>query len=179
MDLKLLKRRVEMLDAVSTGLHPSAVVGQLAEKYGVSERCLWSNWERRAKWVPVLLELEKYGDFADVIEQKLNAVQKAAWSIYLQADNDNARVGALKVVLDCLEVHSDVVLSRDILERLERVEELAEKKVVGEAKILNTVAYFFGALAMIMFNVSVVGILGILLSLLYLGLVHDRLLNLT
>ena len=35
MDLKLLKRRVEMLDAVGTGLHPSAVVGQLAEKYGV------------------------------------------------------------------------------------------------------------------------------------------------
>ena len=35
MDLKLLKHRVEMLDAVSTGLHPSAVVGQLAEKYGV------------------------------------------------------------------------------------------------------------------------------------------------
>jgi len=30
-----------MLDAVSTGLHPSAVVGQLAGKYGVSERCLW------------------------------------------------------------------------------------------------------------------------------------------
>jgi hypothetical protein len=49
VDLKLLKRRAEMLDAVSTGLHPAAVVGQLAEKYGVSERCLWSDWERREK----------------------------------------------------------------------------------------------------------------------------------
>jgi len=29
VDLKLLKRRAEMLDAVSTGLHPVAVVGQL------------------------------------------------------------------------------------------------------------------------------------------------------
>ena len=38
MDLKLLKRWAEMLDAVSTGLHPAAVVGQLAENYGVSER---------------------------------------------------------------------------------------------------------------------------------------------
>ena len=35
------------MDAVCTGLHPSAVVGQLAGKYGVSERCLWSDWERR------------------------------------------------------------------------------------------------------------------------------------
>ena len=33
-----------MLDAVSTGLHPSAVIVQLAEKCGVSERCLWSDW---------------------------------------------------------------------------------------------------------------------------------------
>ena len=49
MNLKLLKRRAEMLDAVSTGLHPSAIVGQLAEKYGVSERALWSDWGRRAK----------------------------------------------------------------------------------------------------------------------------------
>ena len=102
----------------------------VAEKYGVSERCLWSDWERREKWVPVLLGLEKYAGFGDVVEAKLNAVQKASWSIYLQADNDNARVGALKVVLDSLEVHSDIVLSRDILLRLERVEELAEKKVL-------------------------------------------------
>jgi hypothetical protein len=46
-----------MLDAVSTGLHPAAVVGQLAEKYGVSERCLWSHWERREKWVSMILGL--------------------------------------------------------------------------------------------------------------------------
>lgn len=128
VDLKLLKRRAEMLDAVSTGLHPSAVVGQLAEKYGVSVRCLWSDWERRAKWVPVLLSLEKYASFADVIEKKLNAVQKAAWSIYLQADNDNARVGALRVVLNSLEVHGSIIQAREVLERLDRLEEVAEKR---------------------------------------------------
>jgi hypothetical protein len=128
VDLKLLKRRVEMLDAVSTGLHPAPVVGQLAEKYGVSERTLWSDWERRAKWVPVLLKLEKFGDFAEMIEQKLNAVQKAAWSIYLKADNDNARVGALRVVLDSLEVHGNIVQTKEVLERLDRLEDVAEKQ---------------------------------------------------
>jgi hypothetical protein len=99
LNLKILKRRAEMLDAVSTGLHPSAVVSQLAKKYGVTERALWSDWQRREKWVPVLLSLEKYAEFTDVIEQKLNAVQKAAWSIYLKASNDNARVGALELFL--------------------------------------------------------------------------------
>jgi hypothetical protein len=135
LNLKLLKRRVEMLDSVNRGFHPSAVVGQLVEKYGVSERCLWSDWERREKWVPVLLGLEKFAGFAESFEEKLNAVQKAAWSIYVHADNDNARVGALKVVLDSLEVHSDIVLSRDILMRLERVEELAEKRLLEKRKL--------------------------------------------
>ena len=135
MNLKLLKRRAEMLDAVNKGFHPSAVVGQLVEKYGVSERCLWSDWARREKWVPTLLGFEKFAGFAESFEAKLNAVQKAAWSIYVHADNDNARVGALKVVLDSLEVHSDIVLSRDIIERLEHVEELAEKRVLEKRKI--------------------------------------------
>jgi hypothetical protein len=128
VDLKLLKRRAEMLDAVSTGLHPAAVVGQLAEKYGVSERALWSDWERRAKWVPVLLGLEKYAGFVEVVEQKLNAVQKAAWSIYLKASNDNARVGALRTVLDSLEIHGNIVQAKEVLERLDRLEEVAEKQ---------------------------------------------------
>ena len=130
MNLKLLKRRAEMLDAVSTGLHPSAVVGQLAGKYGVSERCLWSDWERRGKWVPLLLSLEKYGGFAEMVEQKLNAVQKAAWSVYLKASNDNARVGALRTVLDALEIHGSIVQTKEVIERLDRLEESAKKQMM-------------------------------------------------
>jgi hypothetical protein len=34
---KLLKGRAERVDAVCSGLHPSVVIGQLAEKYEVSE----------------------------------------------------------------------------------------------------------------------------------------------
>lgn len=128
MNLKILKRRAEMLDAVSTGLHPSAVVTQLAEKYGVTERALWSDWQRRERWVPVLLSLEKYAEFGEIVEQKLNAVQKAAWSIYLKASNDSARVGALRTVLESLEIHRDIVQTRDVIERLYKLEEIAQKQ---------------------------------------------------
>jgi len=126
LDLKILKRRVEMLDAVSTGLHPSAVIAQLAGKYGLSEKALWSDWERRGKWVPLLLSLEKYAEFADELEHKLNAVQKAAWSVYLKASNDNARVGALRTILESLEVHRDLVQTQDFIDRLEKLEEKAK-----------------------------------------------------
>jgi hypothetical protein len=128
LNLRLLKRRVEMLDAVSSGLHPSAVIGQLAGKYGVSERALWSDWQRRERWVPVLLDLEKFAEFTEIVGQKLNAVERAAWSIYLKASNDNARVGALRTVLEALEVHRDIVQTRDIIERLGELEEIAQEK---------------------------------------------------
>jgi hypothetical protein len=127
LNLKLLRRRVEMLDAASSGLHPAAVITQLAGKYGVSERCLWSDWQRRDKWVLVILGLEKYADFGDMVGQRLNAVQKAAWSIYLKASNDNARVGALRTVLAALEIHSDIVQTQDILDRLDKLEQVAKK----------------------------------------------------
>jgi len=117
-----------MLDAVSTGLHPSAVVSQLAGKYGVSERCLWSDWQRRSKWVPLLLSLEKFAGFCEMIEQKLNAVQKAAWSIYLKASSDNARVGALRTVLDALEIHGSIIQTKEVIERLDRLEEIAQEQ---------------------------------------------------
>lgn len=48
MNLELLKRRAEMLDAVSTGLHPSAVVSQLTGECRVSE--WWSETIRIRGW---------------------------------------------------------------------------------------------------------------------------------
>jgi len=129
LDLKTLKRRAEMLDAVSTGLHPSAVITQLAEKYDVTERALWSDWVRRKNWVPILLNLEKYAEFTQMIEHKLGAVQKAAWSVYLHASNDNARVGALRTVLESLEIHRDLVQTQDFIDRLEKLEEKAKEGI--------------------------------------------------
>ena len=128
MDLKLLKRRTEMLDAVNSGYHPSAIIEQMAKNYGVSERCLWSDWQRRGKWVPLLLGMERYAGFQDVAESKLNALQKAGWRIYVQSDNPNARVGALKVVLESLRAQNEVVVSKDVLLRLRSLEELVKKQ---------------------------------------------------
>ena len=128
MNLEILRRRAEMLDAVCTGLHPSAVISQLAEKYDVSEKALWSDWLRREKWVPFLLDLEKFSDFSGMVVERLNGVQKAAWSIYLKASNDSARVGALRTVLEALEIHRDIVQTMDVLDRLDQLEEVAKER---------------------------------------------------
>jgi hypothetical protein len=37
-------------------------------------------------------------------------------------------VGALRTVLDSLEIHGNIVQTREVLERLDRLEEFAEKQ---------------------------------------------------
>ncbi len=132
MNPNLLKRRTEMLDAVKRGINPAAVIEQLASNYKVSTQCLWSDWKRRDQWAPVLLGLERFASFGAEVESKLNLVEKGAWSIYTHTDNPNAKVGALKVVIDSLKTQSEIVVSRDVLVRLERLEGCVEKKTGGK-----------------------------------------------
>lgn len=117
-----------MLDAVSRGLHPSAFIPQLAEKYAVSERALWSDWQRRKTWVPVVLGLEEYSGFCNEIKQRLNAVQKAAWRILVEASNDSAKVGALRTVLETLKAHAEIVQVGELVDRLAKLEEAAQAR---------------------------------------------------
>jgi hypothetical protein len=124
---KLLKRRQEMLDLANKGVHPSVFIEQLAAEYKVSERCLWSDWERRGSWAPVLLGYEKYAGFVDMAESKLNSVQKYAWRVAVNSENPNAKVGALKIIADTVKTQSEIAAGKEILIRLERLEELAKK----------------------------------------------------
>jgi len=79
---KVLERRVKMLKAVIRGVPLSSVIHQLASEYDISECGLWNNWSRRGKWLPSLLELEKIGDFIELMEANLKEVKTAAWRVY-------------------------------------------------------------------------------------------------
>jgi hypothetical protein len=135
LNCNLLKRRAKMLEMVNKGFHLVDVVTALAEKYHVSQKSLWSDWDRREHWVPILLNLEKYGKFDQVLESKYSAVQKAAWGISARADSDSARVGALRVVLDSLDAQGSAILSREVVSRLDSIE--AKKKEEAAKKVEN------------------------------------------
>ena len=138
MDLTVIKRRAEMLDMVCKNFHPAFAVSQLALKYHVSEGILWNDWSRRKKWVPIILALAQYSGFAETMESKVNAVEKAAWMIFHSGDNDSAKVGALNVVLKSLNTYNNTVVSSLTLSRLEHLEsELAKKKEMEEKKDEN------------------------------------------
>ncbi len=128
MKPKLLKRRLTMLELKTKGVRISDIVAQLARDYSVSEQCLWSDWRRRAKWMPELLDLEKYGDCADVAEVKMSSVERAAWRIVVNCDNPSAQVGALKLITESVKTQIDILAYKDLQKRLGKVEETVEKK---------------------------------------------------
>lgn len=124
-----------MLESVGKGFHPAVVIEQLAKKYQVSEDSLWADWKRRKKWAPIILALQQYSGFSEMQGAKVNAVEKGAWSIFHNGDNDNAKVGALRVILEGIDSHYNIVLSNEMLSRLERIEkELLKKKSAENEK---------------------------------------------
>ncbi len=122
-----------MLDNICKGFQLAAVISQLATKYHVSEKTLWSDYERRGKWAPVIFALQHFSGFAEMQGTKVTLVEKGAWSIFHNGDNDSSKVGALKVILDSVEVRCNILLSCEVLSRIERIEkELAIKKQMEE-----------------------------------------------
>jgi len=70
LNLKILKRRAEMLDAVSTGLHPSAVMHAIVDAPYVIDAYNQDNYPPMNPWIPVEREVGvkigdwvKYGNF--------------------------------------------------------------------------------------------------------------------
>lgn len=120
-----------MLEARSKGIRIATIIEQMAPKYGVSERCLWTDWMRKDTWVQGLLDLEKYASFTDMLALNANAILTAAWQVLYNADGDNAKVGALNVLCRIVEDQEDTFKDREdreVRERLESLEEKFEKK---------------------------------------------------
>ena len=58
MDKALLERRTDMLHKHLMGAPLKAIVESLSEKYGVKEKQLYTDWERRRKWLPQIVQLD-------------------------------------------------------------------------------------------------------------------------
>ena len=66
--------------------------------------------------------------FLDVTSSHME-IYKMTVVEYLRADNSNARVGALRLLRDLNRDLYNMNVTPDIMERLERIEELAQKEV--------------------------------------------------
>jgi len=95
-----VERRLELLQMEGTGFDQKEIVKHLSEKYHVHERTVYYDFQKREGWQPALTQVKnKTKMFFKVINRYEQIYRKASF-MQLQAQNENAQVGALKVMLD-------------------------------------------------------------------------------
>jgi hypothetical protein len=88
-----------MLRQSLTGAPLKLIIEALKDKYGVSEKRLYADWERRSKWIPQIVQLQDHTLLHTFLEGARQVLPRA-WQIALNADDDFAKLRALTLIKD-------------------------------------------------------------------------------
>ncbi len=125
---KLLERRHEMLKAHIYGVPLADIVKDLAKKYDVSTSFLYRDWRNRKSWIKEVLDIADSGTFFFEVVANHKEIQHLTTVEFSQADNSNARIGALRLLRDLNMDFQEMVVTKDLVERVEALEEQAAKQ---------------------------------------------------
>jgi len=109
-----------MLRFHSRGLKLVDYIDKLMQKYGCSKRALEHDFTRRNKWIPKILLLDDSKSLVNELMLTLDESRAAAWRVFHDADNDNARVGALRT------------LNESVFKQLEAMQSMGDVKQVSQ-----------------------------------------------
>ena len=122
MKIELLERRTKTLNYLSKGIESSVIVRDFAREFKVSEHAIRKDIQRLPNWAPQVLQLED-DSLAYELANNIKQVIPNAWAEYLKADNSNARIGALRVVMDAtiklIQVLQDLGKMRKVPEQIQ------------------------------------------------------------
>ena len=122
MNENIVKRRQEMVKRRSMGTSLQVVVKELHEEYGVSKTRLYEDYRCRHKWIPYIMDIKDANlAYWDIMASHQ---QVKDWAIlqYLKADNSSAAIGALRLIRDLNLDFADLLITRDVLSRLDHLE---------------------------------------------------------
>jgi hypothetical protein len=120
--LKTVARRQELIKDRALGIPLYDCVQNLARKYHVSPRTVYHDWTIRRQWLPQVLEIEDPVTFAAELIASHKELQRFALKEYLQAQQENARIGALNLVRRInVDLH-ELMNVPHLMTRLERLE---------------------------------------------------------
>jgi hypothetical protein len=75
------------------------IIEVLKDEYGVSEKRLYADWERRGKWISQIVQLQDPTLLHQFLEGARQVLPRA-WQIALNADDDFAKLRALALIKD-------------------------------------------------------------------------------
>lgn len=118
---QVLERRTELLKMEGLGFTKYEIVKQLTNKYDVSDRMLYYDYQRRKSWQPLIQELADPEKLVLKIINRFEQIYQRAAFIHIQADNDNARIGALRTMIEANSKLAETVALRDVAKDLAEI----------------------------------------------------------
>ena len=123
------ERRLEALKLEGMGLSQPEIVKQVSQKFQVSARSVYRDFQLRSQWQPVLLQLKDRDRVMQKIINRYEQIYERAAFKHVTSQNENVQVGALKIMLDANSRVCEAVVLSDVVGRLKRLEEEAKKGV--------------------------------------------------
>lgn len=133
MKPEIRERREYMMNEYGRSFSEKQAIDATANKFHVSTETLYVDWSRRQGW---LKELVKLSDNDDLIRQLIVQIQMSlneADELKNNADNDNCRLGAIKLKINTLFKLMNFLHNYDaeeLRERIEKLERIVDKGVV-------------------------------------------------
>ena len=123
----MAERRLEALKLEGLGLSQSEIVKQVSEKFQVSVRSVYRDFQLRSQWQPALLELKDRDRVLQKIVNRYEQVYERAAFKHVTSPNEAVQVGALKIMLEATAKLAETLVLPDLIGRLDELEEQAKK----------------------------------------------------
>ncbi len=127
--MEVVKRRLELLRLEGLGLTQAEIVRELSEKAGCAPRTIYSDFETRVIWQPILQTATNPEAVLLKVANRYEQIYRHAALRLLSSSNEAIRLGALKTMIKVNSLMFETLVLPDILCRLKNLEQKAAKGV--------------------------------------------------
>jgi len=125
----ITERRLEALKLEGMGLSQPEIVKQVSQKFQVSARSVYRDFQLRGQWQPVLLQLKGQDKVVQKVINRYEQIYERAAFKHVTSQNENVQIGALKIMLDANGKICEAVVLSEVAGRLKMLEAEAKKGV--------------------------------------------------
>jgi hypothetical protein len=122
-------RRLELLKLEGLGFSQAEIVKELSVKCACSERTVYSDFESRGSWQPVLQSVVDARAVLFKVVNRYEQIYRQASMRLLTASNELAQLGALNIMLKANALLNETAVLPEMMSRLKDLEDKAKRGV--------------------------------------------------
>jgi len=125
----VVSRRLELLKLEGLGFSQTEVVKELSQKCACSRRTVYSDFENRMSWQPVLQSVVDHERVLLKVVNRYEQIYRQASVRLLTGSNELAQLGALNVMLKANAALFETAVLPEVLARLKVLEDREKRGV--------------------------------------------------